>query len=242
MADVDSTQEVQILTANYNAEYGRSAGGQIRIVTKSGGQEFHGTAYEYLRNSALNANSWTRNRLGMPCCDATSKADHCRRRRSATTSSATISTARSSFPACYNKDRNKLFWLWGQEWVRQRAARNTRSPTVPSLRMRSGNFSELLDPANRLLRHGDPRRSTNRLTGQPLPGNIIPTDRLSPNGLALIRAYPEPTPGFIGPARPTSIQIAADPTNQRKDTFSIDFYPNERHQFRWRCSSTTSSM
>src|SRR6266851_2496229 len=42
VADADSTQEVQILTANYNAEYGRASGGQIRIVTKSGTKDFHG--------------------------------------------------------------------------------------------------------------------------------------------------------------------------------------------------------
>src|SRR5262245_46987235 len=45
VADLDSTQEIQILTANYNAEYGRSAGGQVRIVTKSGTKDFHGGVY-----------------------------------------------------------------------------------------------------------------------------------------------------------------------------------------------------
>ncbi|NDD65219.1 MAG: TonB-dependent receptor, partial [Acidobacteria bacterium] len=59
-ADLDSTQEIQVLTANYNAEYGRSSGGQIRIVTRSGGQQFHGSLYEYLRNSAFNSNDWGR--------------------------------------------------------------------------------------------------------------------------------------------------------------------------------------
>ena len=60
-ADVDSTQEVQILTAAYAAEYGRTSGAQIRILTRSGGQDFHGAAYEYVRNDAFNANTWTRN-------------------------------------------------------------------------------------------------------------------------------------------------------------------------------------
>src|SRR6266853_1166275 len=60
-ADVDATQEVQILTANYNAEYGRSSGGQVRVVTKSGGRDFHGHVFEYFRNSAMDANDWTRN-------------------------------------------------------------------------------------------------------------------------------------------------------------------------------------
>src|SRR5437016_7313814 len=59
--DVDTVQEVQILTANYNAEYGRSSGGQIRFVTKSGTRTFHGDLIEYFRNSALDANDWTRN-------------------------------------------------------------------------------------------------------------------------------------------------------------------------------------
>ncbi len=60
-ADVDSTQEMQILTSSYSAEYGRAAGGQIRIITKSGGTDFHGAAYEYIRNNIFNANTWARN-------------------------------------------------------------------------------------------------------------------------------------------------------------------------------------
>src|SRR5467141_795188 len=60
-ADVDSTQEVQILTTDYAPEYGRTSGAQIRIVTKTGTQDFHGAAYEYLRNDAFNANTWSRN-------------------------------------------------------------------------------------------------------------------------------------------------------------------------------------
>src|SRR6185503_19000978 len=61
-ADVDSTQEIQILTASYSPEFGRSSGGQIRILTRGGGQQFHGSLYEYVRNDAFNANTWTRNK------------------------------------------------------------------------------------------------------------------------------------------------------------------------------------
>src|SRR5690349_8051339 len=60
-ADVDSTQEIQVMTANYAAEYGRSSGGQIRIITKSGTTDFHGSAYDYVRNTVFNANTCTRN-------------------------------------------------------------------------------------------------------------------------------------------------------------------------------------
>jgi hypothetical protein len=88
-ADVDSTQEIQILTAAYSSEYGRSSGGQIRILTKSGTNEFHGSAYEYLRNTAFNANTWTRNHT--PGQDFVPP--------STTTSSGTTSAAPSTFRA-----------------------------------------------------------------------------------------------------------------------------------------------
>src|SRR5439155_7761618 len=65
-ADVDSTQEIQILTSTYSPEYGRSSGGQIRIITKSGTQNFHGAAYDYVRNTIFNANTWTRNSVVNP--------------------------------------------------------------------------------------------------------------------------------------------------------------------------------
>src|SRR6202158_3347985 len=66
VADVDSTSQVQVLTTSYPAEYGRTSGGQIRMVPKSGPSNFHGSAFEYFRNNDLNANTWSRNfnRLG----------------------------------------------------------------------------------------------------------------------------------------------------------------------------------
>ena len=59
VASVDATAEMQVLTSSYQAEYGGAAGGQVRLVTKSGTRDFHGSLYEYLRNSAMNANTWT---------------------------------------------------------------------------------------------------------------------------------------------------------------------------------------
>lgn len=61
----DTIQEFRILTSNYNAEYGRNAGGVVSVVTKSGTNVLHGTAYDYLRNDALNANSFFNNANGL---------------------------------------------------------------------------------------------------------------------------------------------------------------------------------
>jgi hypothetical protein len=62
---VGSIQEFKVQSGAYSAEFGRSGGGNINLITKSGGNNFHGTVYEYLQNSELNANGWARNRLGL---------------------------------------------------------------------------------------------------------------------------------------------------------------------------------
>src|SRR5206468_3700807 len=66
VADVDSTSQVQVLTTGYPAEYGRTSGGQIRMIPKSGSTDLHGNAFEYFRNNALNANTWQRKNSGLP--------------------------------------------------------------------------------------------------------------------------------------------------------------------------------
>jgi hypothetical protein len=63
---LESIQEVAILTNNFTAEYGNRAGASINIVTKSGTNQFHGVAFENLRNEDLNANSWSNNYNGLP--------------------------------------------------------------------------------------------------------------------------------------------------------------------------------
>ena len=102
-ADVDSTQEIQILTADYAPEYGRSSGGQIRITSKAGSQDFHGAAYEYVRNTAFNANTWQRNTVPA-------------------TMHVTAPTHYNQFgyniggplyiPNHFNTDKSKVFWYW----------------------------------------------------------------------------------------------------------------------------------
>lgn len=216
--DVDTVQEIQILTANYNAEYGRSNGGQIRIITKSGGKDFHGTGYEFLRNDELDANSFNRNRAGLD-------REQIRFNQFGYNVNGPV-----YIPGKWNSGKDKLFFLWGQEWVRFRQ-QQTSIVTVPSLSMRQGDFSELLNPANTFF--DGARQLTDPDTGAPFENNVIPAARLSSNGVGLLNAFPEPTPGFQQ-GRNNFIQTRPAPQNQRKDTLSVDFNPVEDHMFRFR--------
>lgn len=66
LVSVDALQEFRIQTSSYAPEFGRTPGGQISIVTRSGTNEFHGTLFDYLRNDALDANDWFANYNGLP--------------------------------------------------------------------------------------------------------------------------------------------------------------------------------
>ena len=106
VADVDSTSQVQVLTTSYPAEYGRTSGGQIRMIPKSGSSNFHGSAFEYFRNNALNANTWSRNFTGL---DA----------RSLPLQPVRLEPERSRlYSRSLQQDKRKLFFLVGQEWVK----------------------------------------------------------------------------------------------------------------------------
>ena len=219
-ADVDTVAEVQILTANYNAEYGRAAGGQIRFVTKSGGRDFHGSFYEYLRNDKLDANSWSRNRAAQE------------REKSRFNQFGYNISGPVYIPGLFNTEKNKLFFLWSQEWVKRRREQ-TSIVTVPSMKMRTGDFSELLDPANPFF--SKKTEVKDPLTGQPFPNNIIPADRLSQNGLAFLKAFPEPTPGFLQ-GRNNYFLTRPNPVDQRKDNLSIDWILSEKQSLKFRGS------
>lgn len=218
-ADLDSVQEVQVLTADYSAEYGRSSGGQIRVVTKSGTRDFHGALYEYFRNDALDANTWNRNRNPATAFVAPFKFNQY----------GWNLNGPVFIPKVWNSDRSKVFFFVGQEWAKRRTVQYL-TRTVPTAAMRQGDFSELLRPNiffNQTYTVVDP------LNGQPFPGNVIPRNRLSPNGVALLNVYPLPTPGFIQ-GRANWYAQASAPTDQRKDTYALDVIPNQKDSVKFR--------
>jgi hypothetical protein len=214
MQNADTVEEVQVLTSNYQAEYGRSSAGQLRLVTKSGTQSFRGNAFWSGQNDALNANTWTNNRAGLP------KSPHSYNQYGFTVGGPIY------IPGAFNSSRQKLFFFWGEEWDRYRSVENQQG-TVPTAAMRNGDFSELLNPSNMFF--GAVRTIRDPRTGLPFPGNIIPADRISPNGRALLNSYPLPTPGF---RQGTSNWIGTPATfnDTRKDSIKIDWIPASNHR------------
>ena len=210
----DTVAEVQVLTTNYQAEYGRSSAGQLRLVTKSGTQNFRGNVFWSHQNDALDANSWSRNRAGLE------KSPHTYNAYGFTLGGPIY------IPGGFNSNKQQLFFFWGQEWQRDRTVEE-QTATVPSAAMRRGDFSELLSATNPYFNRV--RIINDPLTGLPFPGNVIPEGRLSPQGRALLNAYPLPISGFQQGAS-NWIGNPSVFNNQRKDSIKIDWVPTTAHR------------
>lgn len=221
-ADADTIQEVQVLTANYSAEYGRSGTGQIRMVTRSGGKDFHGSAYEYFRNDALDANSWSRNLSA-----ASAFVPALRYNQFGFNVSGPVTIGK------FNKNRDKLFFLFAQEYVRRRFV-DTSFQRVPTSLMRTGNFSELNGPS---IYYNAARTILDPTNNQPFAGNIIPAARLSANGIAFLKTFPQATGLYSG--NNNFYQARGGWQNQRKDTYSFDYNPTSNQVIRVRASQYT---
>ncbi len=233
-ANVDAVQEIQVLTADYSAEYGSASGGQIRVVTKSGTTNFHGSGYEYLRNSAMNANTWERN---------------------------LNPTTRFQSPFVYNdfgfavggpvwapgvpvldKLRDKFFFFINEEWIRYRFAA-TQNMAVPTALMRQGNFSELLSanpwyPTGTKIYVPGTCPKVGAATCVAYPGNIIPQSQLSANGIGILNSYPAPTPGFSQGTNNYAGSLP-NPENQRKGQINGDLLITQNHHLEFRRSDNS---
>jgi len=211
--NVDALQEVQVLTGNYMPEFGRVSGGQIRMVTKSGSNRFSGSGSYFLRDDKLQANTWLRNH-------SSNLADR---------SAAPFNYKQYAYSFGGPLMKDKLFFFGAQEWVNFEQV-STNAATVPTAKMRAGDFSELLGPNSFF---SSPQTVRDPTTGQPFPNNVIPADRLSKNGLALLGSYPQPTAGFLSGTN-NALVTSANPQDQRKDNIRFDYRVNANNTFTYR--------
>ncbi|HEX7315286.1 MAG TPA: TonB-dependent receptor [Pyrinomonadaceae bacterium] len=219
---VDSIQEFRVITSVPTAEFGRSGGGVVNIITRGGGREFHGTLYEFTRNDRLNANSFFNNANGtfgpneatVRAGLATAGEPRSPRPKLRYNNFGYLVSGPIVIPGLYNKEREKTFFLFSQEFRRIiRAPSLASAITVPSLLERQGNFSEtgnlpIFDP----------------LTGTQFAGNVIPTARLNPAAVALLNLYPLPNiPSTTAGRAPNRFAVTTpNIQNTRQETVRID--------------------
>ena len=170
----DAVQEFQVQTGSYRAEMGGAGGGQVNIITKAGTSQFHGTMYEYLRNSALDARTWNE----MP----------------GTTFLVQHNFGASLGGPVYGK---KTFFFANYEGYRQTQAQ-TSIDTVPTAAESGGNFSNsgtnIFDPSNSAANPNySPALPVSTANPQviraPFPGNVIPTTRLYSASVKMLQNY-----------------------------------------------------
>jgi len=174
---VDALQEFKVQTGIYPAEFGRGAS-QVNISTKSGTNDFHGAAYEFLRNEKLDAKNYAFTAARPP-------KDPFKWNQYGFTLGGPVVV-----PKLFN-GKNKLFFMANYEWFRQR--RNVQGiDTVPLAPTRNGDFSMLpfgtlaiYDPAT--------RPNPGAAGGTPFPGNVIPTSRIPEQSRKFLEFLPLPT-------------------------------------------------
>ena len=125
---VDSIAEFKVIRNHYSAEYGRNASGQVSVITKSGSSQFHGNAYEFLRNDKLNANTFFNNRSAV-------KRPPLRYNNFGYTIGGPV-----FIPGVYNENKEKTFFFFAQEYHRI-ITYNTLTADVPTANERQGIFA-----------------------------------------------------------------------------------------------------
>ena len=164
---VEAVQEFKIQTNLFAADQGRNAGATINVLTKSGSNQFHGSAYDFLRNDNLDAKNYF-----VP--STTPKPPFAQNQFGASLGGKIIP--------------DKLFFFGNYEGFRRSQARTILS-TVPTAEMRTGNFSnvrDIFDPTTTVAAAG----AASGFTRTPFAGRQIPTSRFDPLMARMIQAYP----------------------------------------------------
>lgn len=181
---VEGIQEFRIQTNAYAAEFGRSGGGLVTLVTKSGTNTLHGSVYEFFRNSKLDANNFFQNRNGRPL------ASFNRNQFGGSVGGPIL------IPKLYD-GKDRTFFFANYEGQRRRAAGNAFH-TVPTELERAGDFSQTFTSLGVVRTIFDPE-TTRPDPARPgffirdaFPGNRIPANRISSVALKAQVYYPKP--------------------------------------------------
>ncbi|HEX3560649.1 MAG TPA: TonB-dependent receptor [Pyrinomonadaceae bacterium] len=233
-------QEFTLSTSNYSAEFGQSSGGVVNFTLKSGGNQFHGEVYDLFRNEALNANSFVNNLNGLR-----QGRDH--QNDFGGNIGGPIYLPRfGEGGKSYRSFKNKAFFFFNMESYRFSQGENVLV-SVPTAKMRTGDFSELLTDPDLLRRNGGPIQLFSPIAGFDASGHVIlappgtrvaiPGNRLDlfrlPTGQSIIDPVGQNIIGFFpAPNRPGVFHnyqaSTTTPTTMNNPTFKIDTALSER--------------
>jgi hypothetical protein len=228
--NVDSVQEFKVQSNTMSAEYGYTLGGVINLVTKSGSNELHGTLYEFLRNDALDANSWASNR-------ANGRKSPLRYNQYGGSIGGPIHLPKKIFgPAGYD-GRDRSFFFYNYEGYKFTTSMQGFL-TVPTEAMRRGDFSGLRNGNGDLIRIYDPATTRANPTGQgfirdQFPGNVIPTSRLDPVSVNILQFYPLPnrTPDNLASNLNNYFGVVSNKRDLTNHTARVDHRFSEKNSF-----------
>ena len=186
---VEQFGEFRLLTNTFSAEYGRTGGGIQIFVTRSGTNEVHGSAFNFLRNDFFDAAGWgvNRNRIYPEGDTRNPRKPKVRQNEWGFNVGGPV-----YLPKLYD-GRNKTFFYFTFNGFDQAAGGASGTASLPSALMRQGNFSELPFAIY------DPRTTDANGNRTPFPGNIIPQDRWSAVSAKMLAFIPQPSaPGLVG--------------------------------------------
>ncbi|MFL6212780.1 MAG: carboxypeptidase regulatory-like domain-containing protein [Blastocatellia bacterium] len=195
---IDAIAEFRVERNSFSAEFGQAQGAVINLITKGGGNQFHGTLFEFLRNDALNATANFLNQAGQP--------------------KQQLRYNNFGFNVNGPILKDRLFFFYSEEWRREKRG-IVLSAHVPTAAEKLGDFS------GSILTGGPP--PIDPLTGQRFPGNRIPANRLSPAGLALAKIFPDPN-NSADPTGTNWVSSTLEPVNTRQDLIRGDWTVNSK--------------
>ena len=171
---LDSIAEIRVQTSNFQAEYGRSSGATISVVTRSGTKDFHGSAAFYKRDDSWNGNEYQRRIL----CDQGQTAKCAPPLYTFDNTAWTLGGPVLLPKTGFNRNRNKLFFFWSQDILGRTDPGTLNQRRVPTALERRGDFSQTFDNQGRLIFIRDPLLAGNcaATSGGPacFANNVIP--------------------------------------------------------------------
>jgi len=217
---IDSIAEFKVLTSNYGAQYGRNGSGTVEVETKSGTKAFHGNAYEFVRNDMFNSRNYFE-----------SEVPPYKKNDFGYTIGGPV-----FIPGVYNKNKEKTYFFWSQEWRRERVPSDFNA-AVPSSEERAGDFTGVCPAAGTDFLHDDfpdcPSSGAGATAGTlaTFPNNTVPIESTG-TANALLGLIPVPTVDTPGAA--SFIANTTQPTTWREELLRIDHNLNDRNRLTFR--------